>query len=212
MPVRIKFCGLTRAEDVAEAETLGADYVGVIFAGGPRHRTESEAAVILRSVTSARTVGVFASGTTAEIMRYVSGVPVTVAQLHRGASAASIAAVREAGAREVWAVIPVVDGELPLDARDLFLTADAVVLDTGAAGGLGGTGRAFDWGRVAGKLAELERTAKLVVAGGLNHGNVREAIRVLKPDVVDVSSGVESSQGVKDSNLMRRFSEAVRSA
>ena len=212
MPVRIKFCGLTRAEDVAEAENLGADYVGVIFAGGPRNRSGAEASAILASATNATRVGVFGSRTAEDIMRYVSGVPLSVVQLHRGASVASVAEVRNAGASEVWAVIPVVDGELSDDARELFLSADAVVLDTVGANGLGGTGQSFDWSRVAGRLADIKRTAKLVVAGGLNDGNVQEAIRVLKPDIVDVSSGVESSPGVKDPKLMRRFAEAARSA
>ena len=212
MAVRIKFCGLTRAEDVVEAEALGADYIGVIFAGGPRLRTMNQAAELIGFVERATTVGVFGAATPDEIMRYVSAVPVSVAQLHHRATPASVAAVRGAGAREVWAVVPVIAGELPDGAAQLFLTADAVVLDTGAANGLGGTGRSFDWGGIAERLAEVKRTAKLVVAGGLNDENVRDAIRLLNPDVVDVSSGVESSPGVKDSKLMRRFSEAARSA
>ncbi len=119
---------------------------------------------------------------------------------------------RECGASEVWSVVTVADGELPPEADELFLTADAVVLDTKTRTGLGGSGQRFDWERVGERLRTLERRARLVVAGGLRPENVAAAIRALAPDVVDVSSGVESAPGVKDPTLMRRFVDAARSA
>lgn len=212
MHVRIKFCGLTRARDVETAESLGAEYVGVIFAGGPRNRTLAQAEEIMRVSRSAARVGVFGSEPATALRQYMSGVPLSVAQLHGDSSTKEVLAVRAIGAAEVWGVVPVVGGELSDEAADLFLSADAVVLDTGAANGLGGTGRSFDWNAVAEKLLGMKRTAKLVVAGGLNPDNVDAAIRVLHPDIVDVSSGVESAPGVKDPILMRRFAEAARSA
>ena len=212
MHVRIKFCGLTRACDVESAELLGAEYVGVIFAGGPRRRTLEQASDIMSVSRTATRVGVFGSAGAMELRSYLDGVPLSVVQLHGDASVKEVLAVRAIGASEVWAVVPVVGSDLSDAADSLFLAADAVVLDTGAANGLGGTGRSFDWQAVAGKLESVRRTARLVVAGGLKPENVAEAIRVLRPDVVDVSSGVESSPGVKDPNLMRRFVEAARSA
>ena len=212
MHVRIKFCGLTRARDVDAAASLGADYVGVIFAGGPRNRSLAEAAAILRPSGDAKRVGVFGAQPASELHRYASEVPLNVAQLHGNSTVKEVLAVRAIGVHEVWAVVPVTGSQLSEHAEALFLTADAVVLDTGAASGLGGTGKSFDWMAVAAKLGNVVRTAKLVLAGGLNDTNVAEAIHILKPDVVDVSSGVESAPGVKDPILMRRFAEAARSA
>jgi phosphoribosylanthranilate isomerase len=212
MHVRIKFCGLTREEDVEAAAALGCDYVGVIFAGGPRNQTLPQASHILRRAGAARCVGVFGSPRATELSRYVSSVPLYVAQLHGDGSPRAVMAARAIGVREVWSVVPVKDGALGPDADELFQCADAVVLDTRATSGLGGTGRSFDWAAIAATLEGKQRTARLVVAGGLNPENVAAAIRSLKPDVVDVSSGVESAPGVKDQLLMSRFVEAARSA
>lgn len=212
MHVRIKFCGLTRADDVETAAALGCDYVGVIFAGGPRSRTLDEATAILRDAGSARRVGVFGVPDATELNRYVTSVPLSVAQLHGDSSPRAVLAARAIGVGEVWAVIPVSGGSLGDDAEELFQCADAVVLDTRGMNGLGGTGRSFDWAAAAAALGSVRRQARLVIAGGLTPGNVAEAIAHLKPDVVDVSSGVESAPGVKDPILMSRFVEAVRSA
>lgn len=212
MPVQLKFCGMTRREDVAEAARLQAEYAGVIFAGGPRKRTVGEAASLFVSGVSARRVGVFARADADALRVTIANVPLEVVQLHGDATAAGIAVARAAGAAEVWAVVRVDGGELPAHAEELFQTADAVVLDTKGTSGLGGTGRAFDWDAIAAQLARLDRRARLVVAGGLTSLNVAQAIRALAPDIVDVSSGVESAPGVKDHSLMRRFAEAARSA
>lgn len=212
MHVQVKFCGLTRAQDVDTAIKLGGDYVGVIFAGGPRNQTLREASHILRGADPSKRVGVFGAPHATELSRYVESVPLAIAQLHGDATAKSVLAARTVGVQAVWAVVPVVDGHLGVGAEELFQCADAVVLDTRGASGLGGTGRSFDWAAVAATLAGFRRSAQLVLAGGLTPGNVAEAIRCLRPHVVDVSSGVESAPGVKDSILMSRFIEAARSA
>src|SRR6185295_13997803 len=109
---------------------------------------------------------------------------------------------------EVWAVIRVSGSELPPDALALFSVADAVVLDAKVPGQLGGTGTTFDWDPVARTLDRLRARSRIVLAGGLNPDNVAHAIRVVAPDVVDVSSGVEASPGVKDHPRMRAFRDA----
>jgi phosphoribosylanthranilate isomerase len=212
MAVRIKFCGLTRACDVDTAIALGCDYVGVIFAGGPRNRTLDQASDIFQGAPRAQRVGVFGEPDPEMLARYVASVPLSIAQLHGNASSRSVAAARGTGVTEVWAVAAVRDGVLPEPAGELFQCADAVVLDTGATDGLGGTGRSFDWAAVAHAIEKVSRRARLVVAGGLTPDNVARAIQCLRPEVVDVSSGVESAPGVKDPILMRRFIEAARSA
>jgi phosphoribosylanthranilate isomerase len=101
--------------------------------------------------------------------------------------------------------------EANLDA--LMSSADAIVFDTRADGALGGTGRAFDWAMVTGLLDQRRRAqARVVLAGGLTPELAARAISALGPDIVDVSSGVETAPGVKDHGLMRAFADAVRSA
>ena len=102
-----------------------------------------------------------------------------------------------------------VDGQLDLKLlRDLWDSADAVVLDSRVKGVLGGSGIAFDWHGA--ERAARERPGRLVAAGGLTAANVGEAIETLAPDIVDVSSGVESSPGIKDHARIADFMEAVR--
>ena len=209
--VAIKFCGLTREEDVRTAAALGAAYAGVIFAGGPRNRTVEEAAALFAHAPPMRRVGVVRAGDAASARSHAAHASLDVIQLHADPSESEVALARESGA-EVWAVVRIAGGVLHPEARTLFQVADAVVLDTRAESGLGGTGRTFDWRGVAAELRSLPRRARLVVAGGLDPTNVAEAVRVLAPDIVDVSSGVESAPGVKDPDLMRRFVEAARSA
>jgi len=88
--------------------------------------------------------------------------------------------------------------------------ADAVVLDAKIAGQLGGTGHAFDWDAIAGTLERRGERTRVVLAGGLSPENVARAVRIIAPDVVDVSSGVESAPGIKNHARMRAFRDAVR--
>lgn len=211
MRVAIKFCGLTRPEDVAAANTLGASYAGVIFAGGLRMQTIDSARALLEASGSARPVGVFRSDAPDELRRALAKLPIAVVQLHGDVTEDDVRAARDAGAREVWSVARVGPAGLPPQVEALFQVADAVVLDTATANGLGGSGERFDWDRVGEELNAIPRRARTVLAGGLRPDNVADAIRVLRPDVVDVSSGVESAPGIKDFELMRRFVDAVGS-
>ena len=99
-------------------------------------------------------------------------------------------------------------------AAGLFACADGVVLDAWVAGALGGTGTTIDWRALQAALRTVrdapEASALLVLAGGLTPENVRTGITLLAPDVVDVSSGVESAPGIKDHTRIQRFIAAAR--
>jgi phosphoribosylanthranilate isomerase len=209
--VEVKFCGLTRASDAAVAAELGASYAGVIFAGGPRERTPQEAAEIWSAVPpSVRRVGVFGRDVLTRLPAVLRSTPVDVVQLHGDPAAEELQAVRALFSGEVWAVARTEGAALPSTLPLYFASADGVVLDAKVSGQLGGTGVAFDWHGVAAALQALRGSAKLVVAGGLRAANVAEAVRILHPTVVDVSSGVESAPGIKDRTQMRAFFEAAR--
>ncbi len=206
----IKFCGITRSVDAELAAELGARYVGVIFARSPRQVTEARALEITRAVQGrgVHCIGVFDDGpdralAVAERLR-LDGV-----QLHGPVEPAAIAAARARFGGIVWAVVQVGLYGVPPEAHSLFEVAHGVVLDSRSPRGNGGTGEAWDWTAAAEVVPGMRAGAQLVVAGGLRPDNVRRAIAALGPDVVDVSSGVETGPGIKDPSRMRAFVDAV---
>ncbi|HUF27236.1 MAG TPA: phosphoribosylanthranilate isomerase [Gemmatimonadaceae bacterium] len=213
MPAEIKFCGLTRAEDAHAAARLGARWMGTIFAGGPRNLRPAQALEVLRDLPAGtHRVGVFGRQSASEIAGMAREAALDTVQLHGDPAPDDVEHARAAGIARVWAVVRVAGAALPESAADLFAVADAVVLDTRTRGALGGTGRSFDWEAVARSVDRVRGSTPLVVAGGLDPANVAHAIAVLRPDVVDVSSGVESAPGIKDHERMRAFADAVRLA
>ena len=205
----VKICGLTRAIDAEYADAAGASYLGVIFAGGPRHRSPAEARAVLAG-RRARKVGVFAGQSPAEIAEVASEVGLDVAQLHGTPDVDRVKAVRAATGLEVWSVVRTADGRLPADTEEVALAADALLVDALVTGSLGGTGTTIPWLVLGEELDAMEHGHRVVLAGGLTADNVAEAIELVSPMVVDVSSGVESSPGIKDHTRIRAFIAAVR--
>ena len=211
MAVEIKFCGMTRAADAAYATSLGAAYVGVIFAKSPRRVDPAAAAAVLAGVRErASTVGVFGDGTVETIGTVASDLRLDVVQLHGDPSPDVVNSMRRRFSGAVWAAVRIDGSALPDTAAGLLAVADAVVLDARVAGQLGGTGHSFDWNAIARTLERRSDGARVVLAGGLSPENVARAVRIISPDVVDVSSGVESAPGIKDHARMRDFRDAVR--
>lgn len=208
----IKFCGLTRPEDAGLVAQLGAEYAGVIFAGGRRHLEPARAREVLAGLGSSpvQRVGVFGAQETQEIVDIADEVALHVVQLHVGVTRDRILSLRERFAGSIWVVVGVSGGTVPSLSDAVIDAADAIVLDTSLAGRIGGTGATFDWAAVAPWVAGLRSRRTVVLAGGLRAINVGEAVRTLAPQVVDVSSGVESAPGIKDHELMRAFAESAR--
>lgn len=209
----IKFCGLTRRADVEVAIELGAAYVGAVFADSPRQVTANGARVLFEGVSGARRVGVFGDQSVAAIARTAERGSLEVVQLHGDPTPEKASAVKAATGLETWAAMRVGNELLEADFYGMISSADAILFDTRVDGALGGTGRAFDWGLVTNLLRRHRpERARIVLAGGLTPELVPRAIATVQPDVVDVSSGVETRPGVKDHRLMRAFATAVRSA
>lgn len=215
MPAEVKFCGLTRAADAVAASRSGAGYLGVIFAESRRRLGAEAARVVLDAGTSAfsgsraRRVGVFGRAAAEEVGHIAREAELDIVQLHGDPDPHEIDAVRAHFAGDVWAVLRLEGAVLPDEAEAVAAAADALVIDAKAPGALGGTGRSLDWRGLSASLAGLRSHAPLVLAGGLTPDNVAVAIAILRPDVVDVSSGVEASPGVKDHERMRAFAEAA---
>jgi len=214
--ISIKFCGLTRTEDARVAELLGASHVGVIFAANSRRRVTAYTAksVFDGCGPDVVRVGVFSRSSVSEIGTIARHADLDVVQLHAVQGAVEINALRNEFSGPVWAVIGV-DADhpgLPAGAAEIAEAADAVVFDTRAGRNTGGTGRTFGWAEVAPEAHAIAGDRPIVLAGGLNPANVNEAVRIFSPAIVDVSSGVELSPGIKDHDLMSAFADAVRSS
>ncbi|MFW6079436.1 MAG: phosphoribosylanthranilate isomerase [Gemmatimonadota bacterium] len=210
----VKICGLCRPEDARAAADAGADWTGVILApGGRRSRTPEQARAILDAARGAGRVGVFVDADVEEAGGIAVRLRLDVIQLHGGESPERVAAIREAGRWRVWKAVRPRDHAELRDAIARFAdVADALLLDGWSARAAGGTGTRFPW-----RVVEEERDAwpdgvRLVVAGGLTPATVVGAVRRLRPDAVDVSSGVERRVGRKDADLVRAFVRRARSA
>ena len=201
---------MTRPQDAALAAEIGASYVGVIFAKGPRTVSMDQARDILDAAgAGVRRVGVFDTNDPDQVADIAEEAALNVVQLHADPMPSDVEAIRRNFAGEIWAVIRVAGSHIPHELDDLFNLADGVLLDAHSEKKLGGTGIPLPWNELAVDLARDRGGAEVVLAGGLNPTNVGQAIRVLAPDVVDVSSGIESAPGIKDPWLMREFYEAT---
>lgn len=192
---KIKICGITRDEDAAFAEELGADFLGFIFVPeSPRYVTRAP-----RSERAKR-VGVFRGASFDQIQRTIDEAQLDLVQLHmecggesrRFQSAGSAAALRIIHAFHVKDALP-----------DTTTDADYVLFDTG-----GGTGRVFDWNL----LQTYPRTKPFFLAGGIDPDNVAAAIAATRPFAIDVASGVEASPGIKDPHKLKLLFERVKAS
>ena len=188
----VKICGLTNREDALAAVEAGARAVGFIFCEkSPRHVTPEKVAAFSGDIPKdIWKVGVFVNESPARIEEISAQAGLDIAQLH----GAETPAEHPRGLR-VWKAFRLEpDGA---DHADPAYPAEAILLDGP------GAGIAFDWAR------RNEFTGNVILAGGLNENNVREAIERTHPWAVDVSSGVESAPGKKDHARMKRFIEAA---
>ena len=212
-PVAVKICGLTRRPDAELAAASGARFGGVILApGGRRSISHADAAAIFEGLPLRR-VGVFVDAGRDDVLRAAELVRLDVIQLH-GEEAPELAAeLREDAVREVWKALR------PRDAAELLAgleryagVIDGVLLDGWSADAPGGTGARFPWSEIAEHRHRIDPAVRFVVAGGLSPANVANAIEILRPDVVDVSSGVEESPGIKSATAVPSFLAAVQHA
>jgi len=210
LPVGAKICGLTRPEDATLAVAHGAVRVGVIFAGGPRQVTVGLAARIVSAAGAVPVLAVVRPGPITGLIDLVRETGVRGLQLHGTAADDLVVTLRGEGI-EVWRQAALRSGDdVPALVRAAMCHADAVVVEPrGPDGGSGGRGIVFD-PEVAVVARQWIASGRMVLAGGLSPETVREAIRRVQPDLVDVSSGVESAPGIKDPGRLVRFLEAVR--
>ena len=208
MAVEAKICGLTRPEDAVHAVRSGAAYLGVIFAGGPREVSPRQAAEVVRAAESVPVLGVFAGRGVDEILRLRDASGLAGAQLHSGYDAAEAGRLRDEGLM-VWRVARIAAEPVEAELRGLADTADVVLLEPSVERALGGTGTALPVDLAARARRMIGVLSRVALAGGLTPDTVAETVALVQPDIVDVSSGVEISPGIKDPQRVTRFLEAV---
>jgi len=202
---RIKICGLTREEDAVEAARLGADFLGLIFVpSSPRFIEPESAAAVAAAVRDAghtpKFAGVFHDASAEYMAEIASLVGLDLYQLPGSEGDDEIRALDTPVIKTIR-----VGDTLP----DTHATPSAawLLFDTYDERRIGGTGRRFDWSL----LALYERHKPFFISGGLNADNVVAALTLVRPDAIDVSSGVESGEpGVKDHAKLARLFERVR--
>jgi phosphoribosylanthranilate isomerase len=204
---KIKICGIMRPHDGASAVAAGASYLGVVFAEGPRTITEDIAREIVAAAGGVVVMGVFASQPVEEILQIRDRAGLSGAQLHGSYSPASAARLRAAGL-EVWRVVRIAapsDLDLLAEAAN---ESDAVLVEPKVAHLRGGAGLPLDLAVAREARARLAGHP-MALAGGLTADTVAEALALVRPEIVDVSSGVERLPGIKDLDKIARFVEAV---
>ena len=201
MKPRIKICGLTRLEDVRVAVEAGADAIGLVFyPPSPRFVDLAQAAELARAVPPFVTiVGLFVNADPALVRETLAAVPIHLLQFH-GDEDEAYCRQFDRPYMKAARVRPGMD--LVQYAAD-FPSAQAILLDA-FVDGFGGGGKVFDWSLIPPALGK-----PLVLSGGLDAGNVGEAIATVQPAAVDVSSGVEAAKGIKDAEKIRVFCAAV---
>lgn len=203
--IAIKICGLTDPDEARACGEAGVWAVGVVFAAESVRRVDVPTAARVLEVLPAGTarVGVFVDPSLDELRAAIAGCGLTHVQLHGGPEPARVRA--ELGCRVVVGVP--FDGPRAVD-RAHAAGADLVLYDAAVPGRHGGTGRTLDWRA----LVAAGPGRPFGLAGGLDPGNVGTAVSVVRPDVVDTSSGVEWAPGRKDPDKVRAFCAAARAA
>lgn len=209
MRTRVKYCGITRAEDARIAAELGVDAIGLVFyPPSPRAVSIEQARVIVAAVPAFVTVvALFVDPEVAQVESVLTGLPIDLLQFHGDESA-------EECERYDWSYIKAVRMREGTDLAAISAAhnqARGLLLDSYQKGVAGGTGQTFDWARVP-----MERTGEcdspIILAGGLTPDNVGTAIEQVHPFAVDVSGGIESAKGIKDAEKMKAFMRSVSSA
>ena len=205
--VRVKICGITRKEDLNAAAAAGADAVGFVVGApaSPRNLSLEQAKVLFRQVPPFVTsVLVTIPTSMAELAEKCRKLNPDAVQLHGNNVLVANLARKKLSNTTLIRAVNANSADAAETCRAATKVFDAVLLDSLADGQYGGTGTTHDW-TLSGNVRRAIHPAPMILAGGLNPENVAEAVRIVQPYAVDVSSGVEQMAGVKDNEKMVEF-------
>jgi phosphoribosylanthranilate isomerase len=205
MRTKIKICGITNSKNALDAVDLGVDALGfVFFEESPRYIEPKKARKIINLLPSfVLRVGLFVNASKEEVLSAISDSSVNVLQFHgdedeQFCNQFNLPYIK---------AISFQDGVNLLEYCKLFTSSSAILIDTYSENMRGGTGKTFNW-----DLLPKELPLPLIIAGGLDSGNVSSLINSINPYGVDVSGGVESDKGIKDYTMMKNFVLGVHNA
>jgi phosphoribosylanthranilate isomerase len=204
---RVKICGITTLEDARYCAAAGADYLGFIqYPGSPRFVEPALAREIIEWVYGPETVAVFVNAGADEVNRTADAAGFSIVQLH-GDELPALCAEIDRTLIKALRIRPGETADAVRSRLDPYAgIADFFLLDTHHAGQWGGTGRRFDWEIARALAADFP----IFLAGGIDAGNVADAVRTVQPYAVDLSSSVEAEPGVKDFDKLSAFFDAFR--
>ena len=201
--IRVKICGITRPEDGASAALAGADAIGLVFyPPSKRCVTIERANTIIDGLPPFITkVGLFVDASSEYIRSVINNVNLDLLQFH-GEEDQDACMIYS---KPFVKAVKMKKGVNLFEQIEKYDKAAGILLDTHVSGIAGGTGQTFDWGIIPGEIRK-----PVILAGGLNSGNVYDAIHNVNPYAVDVSGGVESETGIKDKDKIMKFIQNVR--
>jgi phosphoribosylanthranilate isomerase len=208
--VSVKICGLTRNADARDADESGADYLGIVLSEGfGRSVPASEAASVLRG-TTARRVAVVVDEPAEAIAVLARAITASVIQLHGEESVELVEELRSMGDWTIWKAVRVDSMDDLVRAVAVYRdVVDGLLVEGWKEGVVGGAGVTVELDPASVRSA-IPGHLEFILAGGLAPGTVGEAVARFVPDVVDVSSGVERAEGLKDPTLVTTFIQSAR--
>ena len=199
---KVKICGITNLNDAKTAIDYGADAIGFVFAESKRRISEEKVKdIVLKLPPFVTLVGLFVNETAGRIEEICKYCGIHTIQLHGNEPPDFLLNLRQFKIIKAFRI----KNESDINRIGNY-QANAILLDGYVKNKMGGTGTTFDWKIVK----KIKTSSPIIIAGGLKHVNVLQAIKIAKPYGVDVSSGVEIRPGKKDKQLIRKFIDAVK--
>jgi len=208
--VSVKICGLTRNADARDADESGADYLGIVLSAGfGRSVPTPEAAAVLRG-TTARRVAVVVDEPVETIATLARTITASVIQLHGEESVELVKELRSLGDWTIWKAVRAASMDEVARAVEIYHgVVDGLLVEGWKEGVVGGAGVKVELDPASVRSA-IPADLDFILAGGLGPGAVADAVARFLPDVVDVSSGVERAEGLKDPKLVTTFIRSAR--
>ena len=199
---KVKICGIKNLQDAIFASDYGADAIGFVFAKSIRKVSKEKARAIVRKLPPfITTVGLFVNETAEDIEAACRFCGLDAIQLHGNEPPNILNKLKDFKTIKAFRI----QNEKDINPIKKY-KPNAILLDGYSENYMGGTGTSFDWKIVK----KIKISIPIIVAGGLTHLNVSQAIKIVNPYGVDVSSGVESKPGKKDKRLIKKFIDAVK--
>lgn len=207
MHTEIKICGIKSLKEIKFINKMDIDYIGFVFAKSKRQIDAAQAAILSAALREdIQTVGVFVDHSVEDINSIAEQATLDIIQVHKNYDREMIAKIT----KPVWYALSVVDRSSIDEANEAYTYENVVgiVTDSYAKGMEGGTGVTFNWDLLLG----LNPKINLILAGGLNPHNIDVAIQTVKPNIVDISSGVEKENNGVTGKSKAKIKELLRKA